>query len=591
MIVPMKKATVIIQPKDADSAIRKMRSLEVLHVQHQKAVEGKDIKELSEDIELISQAIRILSTAKYSQKSSANQTKDVKAIDDWKFACRHIVDCNKRIEQLDDYSKGLEKTINEWEEWGDFNPQEIKSLDDKNIHIGLYKIPAKEMNNIAKDIIVEKLFFLKGFVGCAIISKDKIGLPFKELGLPRLGLNETRERLDENKQVIKTIKYALQKHLCYLEELIRIRISLEKELELNVAIKGMAEAEDIVYLTGFIPYDQAGLLLKTAKQEKWGVAIDDVSEDDKVPTLVRNPRWISILSPVFKALEIIPGYRELDISLWFLVFFSVFFGMLIGDVGYGAIYLLMTLLARRKLKNKLPDKSIFSLMSLLSICAIIWGFLSGTFFGQEWLPETFRPLLPALRSDRNVQAFCFLLGALHLSIARLWRMIIRFPSIAVLADAGWIFILWGAFFLAKMFVLKESFPEIGNYLFIAGIFLVIFFSQPTKNIVKSIGSGLGALLLNLVNNFTDIVSYVRLFAVGLATVAVADAFNKMAFSVGYNSLISGVISSLILLVGHTLNILLGPMSVLVHGIRLNVLEFSNHLDIKWSGLPYKPLKE
>ena len=96
--------------------------------------------------------------------------------------------------------------------------------------------------------------------------------------------------------------------------------------------------------------------------------------------------------------------------------------------------------------------------------------------------------------------------------------------------------------------------------------------------------------MNLVNSFTDLVSYIRLFAVGLATVAVADAFNKMAMDIGYSGVIQGAITSLILLLGHTLNVLLGPMSILVHGVRLNVLEFCSHLDITWSGFSYKPLR-
>ena len=126
---------------------------------------------------------------------------------------------------------------------------------------------------------------------------------------------------------------------------------------------------------------------------------------------------------------------------------------------------------------------------------------------------------------------------------------------------------------------------------IGGGALVLLFSNPQKNIIKGIGLGLGNLLLNLVNNFTDIVSYVRLFAVGLATVAVADSFNRMAIELGFNSVFSGALSALILVVGHTLNILLGPMSVLVHGVRLNVLEFCNHLDIRWSGFSYRPLRD
>jgi V/A-type H+-transporting ATPase subunit I len=230
------------------------------------------------------------------------------------------------------------------------------------------------------------------------------------------------------------------------------------------------------------------------------------------------------------------------------------------------------------------------LFYILSSCAIIWGVLSATFFGQEWMPASVKPLIPGLRDERIVQSFCFLLGVSQLSIAHLWRFVLKFPSLAAWADMGWVCILWAAFFLAKFLVLGYTFPVFGKWLIVLGAGLVLFFSHPNRNPLKGVGQGLGALLLNLMNNFTDIVSYVRLFAVGLATVAVADAFNKMALSIGFNNIFTGIATAMILILGHGLNILLGPMSVLVHGVRLNVLEFCNHLDIKWSGFSYKPLK-
>jgi len=87
-----------------------------------------------------------------------------------------------------------------------------------------------------------------------------------------------------------------------------------------------------------------------------------------------------------------------------------------------------------------------------------------------------------------------------------------------------------------------------------------------------------------------VVSYIRLFAVGLATVAIADAFNNIAANLGWSSLITGFFAALILLFGHTLNMLLGGMAILVHGVRLNVLEFSSHLGMEWAGYKYTPFK-
>ena len=124
----------------------------------------------------------------------------------------------------------------------------------------------------------------------------------------------------------------------------------------------------------------------------------------------------------------------------------------------------------------------------------------------------------------------------------------------------------------------------------AGSALIILFTNPSKNVLAGIGAGLGDFLLKLVNSFADIVSYIRLFAVGLAGVAIADAFNQIAANIGTGNALNGLLSVLVLFAGHSLNLVMGILAILVHGVRLNVLEFSGHLDMEWSGVKYAPFK-
>ena len=295
---------------------------------------------------------------------------------------------------------------------------------------------------------------------------------------------------------------------------------------------------------------------------------------------------------IFKLLEIFPGYRELDISLPFLIFFSIFFGILIGDAGYGVVYALIAFFFHQKARKNKQNTGTFFLFYILSFCAIIWGLLTATFFGHEWLIKAgFKPLVSSLTDEKGLQRFCFFIGALHLSIGHGWRAALKLPSLSALSDAGWICLLWAAFFIARMLILGDSFPFFGKWLIITGVILVILFTNPQKNIFKTIGEGLGTLALSIMNSFTDVVSYVRLFAVGMAGVAIADAFNAMAGMVGRGNLFAIAAGILIALIGNALGIVLGPVSVLVHGVRLNVLEFSGHANVSWSGISYKPLKE
>lgn len=586
MIVPMKKTAIITQAKEADETIRILGKLGVVHIEHQEVPHSKDLTALQEDKALLESAISIF-TGEFAVKNLSEQEG---YNSDWRKLCHHIIELHKRILHLREYFRNLSLTVQFWEPWEDFDPEEIISLREKGIFIRLYQIPCNRIKELPENIIVKVVRVFKGVAYSLIISRESVEIPFKETPLPRMGLSDMRKRLAEDKRVMEEVKEEIQKNSRFYMALQNIKQTLNKDIELQEAISGMGKSGTISYLIGFVPFDKATPVLQEAKRQAWGFVVSDPAEEDRVPTLVHNPRWISLIEPIFRVIEIVPGYHELDISLWFLIFLSLFFGIIVGDAAYGLVFLALAVFLKYKLKKILKDNAPIRLLYIFSFSAIVWGILSGTYFGQEWLPAWVKPVVPSLRQNNTVQTLCFFIGALHLSIAHIWRLLLKLPSLTALVDAGWILILWGAFFLARVLILGEMFPPSGKWLFFAGIALVVLFTKLQKNVLKGIGSGLGNLAMNLVNNFTDVVSYIRLFAVGLAGLAVAEAFNKMAMDIGFGSLITAILSSLVLLGGHSLNILLAPMSIIVHGVRLNILEFSSHADIKWSGYKYRPFK-
>ncbi len=586
MIVPMKKVTVITQGKDADSTVGALRKLGVLHVEYEQPPQGKDIDSLKEEIALVTLSLEVLSIKEFLAQAIV---KPSGKLTDWIFTARHIIDLHKRLQQLDEYGMTLTNSINQLEPWGDFDPAQVLHLAGKNIFVRLYQIPIKEMPLIPSRAAVKIIFSAGGIANCAVISQGEAKIPFKEVSLPKAGLNQLRKRLAENNEAMRVLKQEISKLTGYRGDFMGIKNSLEKELEFRQALRGMGQSGPLAYIAGYVPFDKVNSVTQLAEKEKWGLAVSEPAQEDNPPVLLRNPKWVSLLNPVYKLMEVVPGYRELDISPVFLLFLALFFGMIIGDAGYGAVYFALTFLAQRKYSGKVKDKTVFSLFYLFSSCAIIWGLLTGTVFGQQWyLAKGFKALAPVLNNTKVLMAFCFLLGALQLSLAHAWGALTKLPALTALADIGFICLLWVGFFLAKMFILGDAFPLVGNWLLWIGVTLIILFINPRKSFLKTIGAGLGTLALGLMGNFGDIVSYIRLFAVGLAGVAVADSVNLLAAGAAGN-IIAQII---ILFIGHSINIILGPLSVLVHGIRLNVLEFSVlHGNITWSGTAYTPLKE
>ncbi len=588
MIVPMKKATILCETRDTEETVKYLRKLGILHVEHRNLPESGDISVLNENVALINSSIDVLNRAIASENNIPPQNN---INGDWTAVADHIIELGRRQEELESSSRNIIAKISEWEHWGDVDLDQVQHLGQKGIYLRLYQVPVKELRSFPDDVIVKMIFTAGDFANCVTISRRQFESAFPEIVPPKQSLSLLKRQFAGNTEELDTIKSKIIESACFFEVFFGIKKNMENEIEFQQVVSGMGKEGTVSYVTGYIPSDREQHLFAEARSRKWGIMIDEPSDDDDVPTLLRNPEWVGRIRPVLDLLGIIPGYRELDVSTLFLIFFSIFFGILIGDAGYGLVYILITLGLQKKMKMHTELKTTFSLFYLLGSCAVLWGVLTGTFFGQAWLLNLgFNPLVPQLNDAAFMQSFCFFLGALHLSIAHSWGAYLKFPSLKALSDVGWICILWTAFFLARTLILGAAFPSFGIWLIATGIVLVILFTNPQTNVLRGIGDGLGTVMLSLMNNFTDVISYIRLFAVGLATLAIAETTNTLASGLGEGiaALVAGVI---IILIGHSLNITLGPMSVLVHGVRLNVLEFSGHANITWSGFAFKPLKE
>ncbi len=583
----MKKVTIVVQAKDREEALTQLSSLGLVHIEHLRDPGGHSVDEVGDNINVIKKALNNIPAP--SEGVKQEPIKDLPGL------IREIDQLQDDLTRLRAEREKRERLIEEWKIWGDFDVDLLRKLNGKGIWVYLAELPEKELADLPDDVTVQ-VFARKGGVAyCGIISDKLKYFYFKTHTLPGKCLSGMIKDQEETEEKIKSREdnlVALARFRSALEE---EADRLYRELEFEEARAGMGESGKLSYLRGYCPVTDAENLAEAAKKNRWGLMLDDPEYEDSPPTLITNPRWVRLIEPIFALIGTVPGYREIDASFVFLLFFSLFFAMLIGDAGYGAIFLIVTILIQWKLGAKIPDKKPLFLIYVLSIATIIWGVMTGTFFGQKWLPETVNPVVPWLLVRNNVIWLCFLIGAIQLSIAHLWRVIRKAPSILALADLGWICIVWTMFFVARMFILKvpeefKDFPIFAMGLGIVGLVLIIACSVSPRNFFKDLVPRNFAIFLSVISSFGDVVSYIRLFAVGLATVAIADAFNNIAANLGWSSLITGFFAALILLFGHTLNMLLGGMAILVHGVRLNVLEFSSHLGMEWSGYKYNPFK-
>ena len=380
---------------------------------------------------------------------------------------------------------------------------------------------------------------------------------------------------------------------------LEIRDQIEKaELELKdrctftEAVDNMGEHSAVSWITGWCPADKEAVLRQAAKEHAWGLLVRDPDGTETVPTLLRPPRWLRPTQFIFKGLGISPAYNEADVSLPFFAFFSIFFAMLVGDACYGLIILALTLWGWTKAKATPTARAPFILLTVFSTATIIWGAMSNSWLGFH--PEILRsPVSDWLgdpqKGEGNMMLICFTLGAVHLSIARLWNAVMYFPNTKFLAQIGWVGVIWFMFFLSGNVVGVLPMPGFMKIVLGVSVVMIALFMLK-KNELKTNGADLGMLPLNVISCLGDIISYVRLFAVGLAGVKVAENFNAMATGMDWPIYLKIIPMLLILLFGHGLNLAMAGLGVLVHAVRLNTLEFSNHKGISWAGIDFRPFR-
>ena len=543
MIVRMKHLDLVCIAADKEATLERLRELGAVHFDLG-AASGSSVVAAKGEIEDAEKALRLILKARDKGFSEDVRPQTVAG----------VLALEEDRQTLVAEKERLEREIKVYAPYGDFDPKLAKKLLD-----------------------------------CGIDLKDE--LPAK---LPEMRLSQMQEKLArvENRIAVDTAKIARSDDQAILKK----HPALRERMEFEQAKELMSDMGAVAVVSGGIPESLVGGLKSSAHDSGWGLLVREPAKGEVPPTLINPPKFVKPVKALFEGLGIAPAYDEADVSVPFMCYFSLFFAMLVGDGAYGVIFLVATLFGWRRFSRfgqamtpqAVATRSWLMQMTVFSLATSGWGLLSNTWVGAQipWCKDwpTVKWLsgagAPAGHEYDNMMFLCFTIGVSHLMLARLWNGVCKMNDRSCLGEFGWAGIVLFMYILTNSIVgIFGGVPTWAYWMF--GVsFLTVF--------IQAKGMDKGMLFLNTMSVLGDIISYVRLFAVGLASVKVAENFNGMALDLGLPIWLKWIPLVLILLVGHGLNLAMAGLSVLVHAVRLNTLEFSNHKGISWAGYAFRP---
>ena len=604
MIEKMKVAYLVAQASHKEEMLEKLRELGILHLGEKKDPDPA-----------LSQRFTALSRLSSELKDYAPQTPAAEetVLSDSEFEEMYAAaqEALQRKAALSEKAASAMLAAEKLRPWGDFDPGEVRSLREQGLDLHFYRMEKKTYEDLRarEDVSFLSLASVEKQETVAVLGTLDASVPAMEFPLPDKGMRQWEQEARECQQGMEECGAVLRQAAGYLRSYSDQLLKTQNAAEYSSVSATAQSGDGLVWLSGYIPQSEEEKFTQAAGENGWAWYLEDASEDDEfVPTKVKYTRVSRLMQPVFDILGTVPGYQEYDISFWFLAFFTLFFAMIIGDAGYGALFLLGAVGLTVKMKKV---NNAVLLLYVLSIATVVWGAMTGTWFGLEGAMKV--PLLKALvvpgfanypeyfgvtttAAQNNVMKFCFSIGVIQLALACLMniRRKLNRKDLSWISDLGWLLAICALYFMVLFLVIGEQ-TNLGIVAAVVavGFVLVVVFGgmAPGKTFAQGLKAGLGdafTVFLNTISAFGNVMSYIRLFAVGMASLAIAQSFNNMA--AGFRGPLL-VVGAVIMIIGHVLNIVMGFLSVVVHGVRLNLLEFSGQLGMEWSGTAYDPFRK
>ena len=481
----------------------------------------------------------------------------------------------------------LQDRLHNLKPWGEFRLPPIEEI--KNQKLWFYLVPHHLMNKVeATGLTWAMVNKDSHFVYVVVISEEEPGgMPVARTLTGTRPISELTQRLievDNEIEDLESERFSLTRWCTLFAQNLN---SIEDRESLRKALNQTEEDTPLFMLDAWAPRERLRALEEYA--ERQGVAMDvrEPNPDEVPPTLLRNP------GPVAGGQDLLtfymtPNYWLSDPSIIIFFSFILFFAIILADAGYALLLGIFLFLIWRGMGTTDSGKRLRILFTAIVAVAAVWGVMVGSYFGKE--PEK-GSLLAALKildlnDYKTMMTLSILMGACHITIANIMVILRKGWSAASLPPLGWISMIGGALLMVGG-GLSSATGHLGMGLLVAGALAVLLFSGVGHPPIPRLLEGLEKLT-RITNAFGDVMSYLRLFALALASASLAIAFNDLAKQV-HEAVIPGmglILSFFVLVIGHGLNLVLGIMAGVVHGLRLNVIEFLN-----WStpeeGYPFR----
>lgn len=578
-IVTLKKVSLCGVSTDKTLILRDLQDLGVAHL----------IPFNSQDKSLVSPEVmgvdKAISALKYLQAADKKRHQIRKEQDfDFNQTITEILEIKNKLLQLAEQRDFLEERIKDVALWGDFVLAEDGVL--QGYRLWFYRVPKHLMHIVSRtELIWQQVNQSNTLAYVVVVAKDEPAL--KAMPVPRTHvgdtpLSELNKQLDSTNLAIED-SYAKREYLTRWMSLIMLNLAkFKSDSELNAAHAMVRDETELFVLQSWVAEDLIDKIEYLAKKHSLACLIETPDGTEQPPTLLKNMRTFEGGEEIVKFYQM-PNYYSWDPSIVVFFSFALFFAMILSDAGYAVVF--FSILAVKWKKMGHSDKGLrFRVLVLVTLLSsLVWGILAGSYFGFSPAETSLigRLKIIDMNDFDTMMKISIFVGVAHIAIANLVQAYQFKANIKRYSSLGWALAVIAGFLL---WLSLEETSQILSWtaytLFaIAAMALLLFSSdRPINRAIDLLWRILEGIknLSSMTKIFGDVLSYMRLFALGLASASLAITFNQLAIQAYESTPGLGVLYGLlILLIGHSLNIMLGIMSGVVHGLRLNFIEFYN----------------